>query len=348
MDAQAQAVRGATEAFAGLLRSAPVQARQLGAVHVIKSGAPVAMVSVDREGELAAQRVVKGDGSWLDKVVEFVSEHGLQTLVIPTSAPGAEMLTALENRLGAASVQVVKVRSAALNEARQPLTNPPHRLGTSVASAVVLARRALDPLKEWCLVDPVAIGIAEYQNDLDTDQLRAALAETADLCRLERRRGKRVHMGGGAVPRGSTAMARLNPLVKSLADLRGGMTVHGVITNISHFGAFVNIGLPQEALVHISELSDRFVSNPNEVVSIGQQVTAHVLSVDPSRGRISLSLKTQRPAGEREERRVGGGNGFSRGAPTPGLPRGAAGGGGAGGQMSKAQALANLEKLFKK
>jgi uncharacterized protein len=120
------------------------------------------------------------------------------------------------------------------------------------------------------------------------------------------------------------------------------MTVHGVITNISHFGAFVNIGLPQEALVHISELSDRFVSNPNEVVSINQQVTAHVLSVDPSRGRISLSLKAQRPPAIREDRRAGGGNGFAA--------RGGGGGGPlrAGVQMSKAQALANLEKLFKK
>jgi transcriptional accessory protein Tex/SPT6 len=342
MDAQAQAVRSATEAFAGLLRSTSVQARQLGAVHLIRPGAPVAMVSVDREGDLSAQRVVKGEGNWLDKVMEFLQEHGLQTVVVPTTAPSAEMLAALETRLAAASAQVVKVRPAALAEARQPLVDPPHRLSASVASALVLARRALDPLKEWSLVDPVAIGIAEYQNDLDTDQLRAALVETAELCRLERRRGKRVHMGG-AVPRGSAAMARLNPLVKSLTDLRAGMTVHGVITNISHFGAFVNIGLPQEALVHISELSDRFVSNPNEVVSIGQQVTAHVLSVDPSRGRISLSLKTQRPV-DREERRPGGGNGFARTAPLPGgggVPR-------PGAQMSKAQALANLEKLFKK
>jgi transcriptional accessory protein Tex/SPT6 len=263
-------------------------------------------------------------------------------VIVPGSVPSADMLAALESKLAGSSLQVVKVRSAALAEARQPLTSPPHRLGTSVASAVVLARRAIDPLKEWCLVDPVAIGIAEYQNDLDPDQLRSALVETAELCRLERRRGKRVHMGGGAVPRGSAAMARLNPLVKSLADLRGGMTVHGVITNISHFGAFVNIGLPQEALVHISELSDRFVSNPNEVVTIGQQVTAQVLSVDSSRGRISLSLKTQRPP-EREERRPDVGTGFSRGGPSGG-PRGAA----PGGQMSKAQALANLEKLFKK
>ncbi len=360
MDAQSASIRSATEAFAGLLRSAPVQARQLAAVHLTKPNGPVAVVAVDREGDLAAQRVVKGEGAWLEKVVEFVQEQGLQTVVLPTTALAPEMLASLETKLGSAGLQVSKIRSAALAEARQPLVDPPHRLSASVASAVVLARRALDPLKEWSLVDPVAIGIAEYQNDLDADQLRAALAETAELCRLERRRGKRVYMGG-AVPRGSAAMARLNPLVKSLADLRGGMTVHGVVTNISHFGAFVNIGLPQEALVHISELSDRFVSNPNEVVAIGQQVTAHVLSVDPGRGRISLSLKTQRPASDRDDRprpepaRERAERSFR---PSPMIERGGDRGDrgdrgsdrgtrpGAG--ISKAEALANLEKLFKK
>jgi transcriptional accessory protein Tex/SPT6 len=335
-EAQTQAIRSATEALAGLLRAAPVQARLLGGVYLSRPKGPVAVAVVDREGDLVSHRVVKGDNpSWVDRVLELLQEQAVSSVVLPTSTAANEMLAELESRLQAASLQVAKVRSAALSEARQPLCNPPTRLTPTVASAVVLARRALDPLKEWSLVDPVAIGVAEYQNDLDQDQLRAALSETAELCRLERRRGKRVYMGG-AVPRGSVAMARLNPLVKSLADLRAGMTVHGVVTNISHFGAFVNLGLPQEALVHISELSDRFVSNPNEVVSIGQQVTAHVLAVDPARGRISLSLKTQRSSSEREERSP---RQNSSALPRPGArPT----------EMTKAQALANLEKLFKK
>jgi transcriptional accessory protein Tex/SPT6 len=334
-EAQTSAIRGATEALAGLLRSQPVQARLLAGIYLSRARGPVAAAVVDREGDLVAHRVVKGDSpAWIERVLELLQEQGVSSVVVPTSTAANEMLAELEDRLAAASLQVVKVRSAALAEARQPLCNPPLRLTPTVASAVVLARRALDPLKEWSLVDPVAIGIAEYQNDLDQDQLRGALAETAELCRLERRRGKRVYMGG-AVPRGSAAMARLNPLVKSLADLRAGMTVHGVVTNISHFGAFVNIGLPQEALVHISELSDRFVSNPNEVVSIGQQVTAHVLAVDPPRGRISLSLKTQRPPSEREDRGPRPQSSLGRPGARPG-------------EMTKAQALANLEKLFKK
>lgn len=336
LEAQTLAIKAAAESFAGLLRAPPVQTRLLGAVYLTKPRAPLAVVAVDRDGDPAAQRVIRVEGAWLERVLEFVQEQNLQLVVLPTSVPSAELLAALEEKLPSISAQVIKIRSAALAEARQPLVDPPRRLSASVASAVVLARRALDPLKEWCLVDPVSVGIAEYQNDLDAEQLRASLLETAELCRLERRRGKRVHLGGAA-PRGSAAMARLNPLVKSLADLRCGMSIHGVVTNISHFGAFVNIGLPQEALVHISELSDRFVSNPNEVVSIGQQVTANVLSVDPARGRISLSLRTARPAANGPEREDRG--------PRAGAPARSAR---PGPQMSKSEALANLEKLFKK
>jgi predicted RNA-binding protein with RPS1 domain len=336
-EAQMQAIKAAADSLAGLLRTSPVQARLLGAIYLTRPRAPVGAVVTDRDGDLQAQRVIRAEGPWVERVLDFLREQGIQHVVLPTSTVHPESLAELEARLGEAKLQLVKIRPAALAGARQPLMDPPMRLSASLASAVVLARRALDPLREWSLVDPVSIGVAEYQNDLDADLLRAALRETVELCRLERRRGKRVHMGGPST-KGNPAMAKLNPLVKSLADLRPGMMIHGVVTNISHFGAFVNIGLPQEALVHISELSDSFVSNPNEVVSIGQQVTAHVLSVEPTRGRISLSLKTRRrPSDRRDERRPPGGKKPPGPRPEPD-----------GEPMSKAEALANLEKLFKK
>ncbi len=336
-DAQQQAVRSACESLAGLLRTSAVQARQLGAVYLTRSGAQVAVVVADREGDPANQRVLKAEGDWVNKVVEFFNDQGVVHIVLPTSVVDAELLPPLEEQLLGrldGKVQILKVRPAALGEARIPLTDPPLRLRKSVASAMVLARRALDPLREWSLVDPVSIGVAEYQAELNTDALRQALKETSELCRLERRRGKRVHMGGPQT-RGNAAMAKLNQMVKTIADLRAGMTVHGMVTNISHFGAFVNLGLAQEALVHISELSDSFVSNPNEVVSIGQQVTARVLAVEPARGRISLTLKTRSRQLEGNDRRGQGERGGGR-AERNGPP------------MSKAQALANLEKLFKK
>lgn len=329
VEAETQAIDAACAALGGLLNASPLQARRLGAIYLTRAGAPAAVIVANREGDLVAQKVLKAAGQWTPRAVEVLKEAGAHQVVVPTGTVEPELLPPLENALADAGLQVVKVRAAALAEARGPLTRPPHRLGASVASALVLARRALDPLKEWSTVDPVSIGVAEYQGDLDAERLRAALRQTVELCRLERRRGKSAHMGA-PVARGNAAMARLNPLVKTLADLRPGMSVNGVVTNISHFGAFVNIGLQQEGLAHISELSDEFVSDPNEVVRIGQQVTAHVLQVDTGRGRISLSLKQPRAQPERGGRGRGGG---------PAAPRP---------PKSKAEALASLERLFKK
>ncbi|GHA79053.1 Tex family protein [Pontibacter akesuensis] len=92
--------------------------------------------------------------------------------------------------------------------------------------------------------------------------------------------------------------------VNEMKDLRAGMKLPGIVTNITAFGAFVDIGVHQDGLVHVSHLSDRFVSNPNEVVKVGQKVEVTVLEVDESRKRISLSVKGD-PAAAKS---AGGGN----------------------------------------
>ncbi|MDN5201329.1 Tex family protein [Fulvivirgaceae bacterium BMA10] len=79
--------------------------------------------------------------------------------------------------------------------------------------------------------------------------------------------------------------------VNTMEDLRPGMKLPGIVTNITNFGAFVDIGVHQDGLVHISHLSDSFVSNPNDVVSVQQKVQVTVLEVDIPRKRISLSMK---------------------------------------------------------
>ncbi len=79
--------------------------------------------------------------------------------------------------------------------------------------------------------------------------------------------------------------------VEKIEDVQPGMKLPGVVTNITAFGAFVDIGVHQDGLVHISQFSDRFVKNPNEVVKVHQKVNVTVLSVDLKRKRISLSLK---------------------------------------------------------
>jgi uncharacterized protein len=70
------------------------------------------------------------------------------------------------------------------------------------------------------------------------------------------------------------------------------MKLAGIVTNVTNFGAFVDIGVHQDGLVHISELSDKFVKNPADVVSVNQKVTVTVLTIDPERKRISLSIKS--------------------------------------------------------
>lgn len=79
--------------------------------------------------------------------------------------------------------------------------------------------------------------------------------------------------------------------VEKIEDLRPGMRLPGLVTNVTAFGAFVDVGVHQDGLVHVSELSERFVRDPRRVVRVNQQVTVTVLDVDMERNRISLSMK---------------------------------------------------------
>jgi uncharacterized protein len=82
-----------------------------------------------------------------------------------------------------------------------------------------------------------------------------------------------------------------DPSIRTIADVKEGMVVNGIITNITNFGCFVDFGIKENGLVHISELAGRFVSNPTDVVSLHQHVKVKVLSVDLERKRIQLSMK---------------------------------------------------------
>lgn len=95
----------------------------------------------------------------------------------------------------------------------------------------------------------------------------------------------------GRDPRQTIKVFEFAEGIYSISDLIVGMTLPGIVTNITRFGAFVDVGVKQDGLVHISELADRFVSDPSEVVKLHQHVRVKVIEVDASRKRIQLSMK---------------------------------------------------------
>jgi uncharacterized protein len=104
----------------------------------------------------------------------------------------------------------------------------------------------------------------------------------------------------GRDPRPPLEIRRRRATVRSAEELRPGMQLEGRVTNVTPFGAFVDVGVRQDGLVHVSELSDRFVKDPTTVVRVGQVVNVRVLAYDAESKRISLSMKSGRPAGDRE------------------------------------------------
>lgn len=97
----------------------------------------------------------------------------------------------------------------------------------------------------------------------------------------------------GRDPRKIIKVFEFSPHVRSIEDLRQGMVLPGIVTNITNFGAFVDIGVKQDGLVHISQLADRYISDPNDVVSLHQHVEVRVLEVEIERKRIQLSMKME-------------------------------------------------------
>ncbi|HUU00592.1 MAG TPA: S1 RNA-binding domain-containing protein [Myxococcota bacterium] len=165
------------------------------------------------------------------------------------------------------------------------------------AAARVVAERLADPLVGYADLEPDQLGLGEYLDRVDAVRLREALGDIREAVVWEREKG------GPAAP--EVRGLQINPMVKSIADLKPGMELSGVVANLASFGAFVELGLGTQGLVHLSELSDEFAAKPVEVVGVGQRVTVRVVEVDAARGRISLSLRRERrgaPGGKRGRR----------------------------------------------
>jgi uncharacterized protein len=96
----------------------------------------------------------------------------------------------------------------------------------------------------------------------------------------------------GRDPRQQFEIFEFTEGLNKIEDLKPGMVLPGVVTNVTNFGAFVDIGVHQDGLVHISEISDSYITNPNDVLKVHQKVKVRVIDVDFARKRINLSMKT--------------------------------------------------------
>jgi uncharacterized protein len=157
----------------------------------------------------------------------------------------------------------------------------------------------------------------------------------------------------GRDPRPEFRTAKLQDGVETMADLKPGMALEGTVTNVTNFGAFVDIGVHQDGLVHVSQIADRFVRDPAEVVKAGEIVRVRVLEVDMPRKRIALTMRKESATGDRQEARGAGpggrnprGSGPKGGAPNKPRPKG--GGGSQGGGSGDGAMAAALAAAFNK
>lgn len=139
------------------------------------------------------------------------------------------------------------------------------------------------------------IGNSQRLNQINQSQLREQFGQytvTDVLKELEK---------PGRDPRPEFKTAQFAEGVEKISDLAPGMQLEGVITNVTNFGAFVDIGVHQDGLVHISQLADRFVSDPHELVKAGDIVQVKVIEVDQARKRISLTMRSEAPASDKRQ-----------------------------------------------
>ena len=328
--AEDEAIDSARTAYVSLVEAPPLKAGKVVAIYIANDKAPIGVAILSEAGDLLHHAEISAKKDIKSTCREILKEHDPDAAVLPISSSVDELVRRIEEAL--TPLPVHRVHTAAIGEARKQAPS----IGPMEASAFALGRRALNPAEEWTKVDPVAIGLGEYPREIDQERLRSALAETVEIQKWKRRR-KWDETGRNEPPR-QTAVSpvgkRMNPMIKTIRDLKPGLPVEGVVTNITPFGVFVNIGLSTEGMIHISQLSSDFVEDPSQVVRVGQRVTARVIEVIPEKQRIALSLKipNERPDGSpgsssrKDDKRSAG--------KTP--------------PKQRSSALADLDALFKK
>jgi uncharacterized protein len=434
--ADAEAIRVFVENLRQLLLAPPLGRKNVLAIDPgFRTGCKV--VCVDRQGKLLqndtiyphfSEKKIDEAGA---KIIELCRKFAIEAIAIGNGTAGRET-EAFVRQLGlpaAITIVMVSESGASVYSASEVAREEFSDYDVTVRGAVSIGRRLMDPLAELVKIDPKAIGVGQYQHDVDQTGLKRSLDDTVVNCvnavgvevntaskqLLTYVSGLGPQLAGGIVgyrdangpfssreelkkvpklgpktfeqaagflrihgaanpldasavhpesyhivdrmakdlncslrdltakeelrkkidlnkytsesiglptlkdimaelakpgrdPRDQFEVFRFTDGVEKIEDVKPGMKLPGVVTNITAFGAFIDIGVHQDGLAHISQLSDRYIKDPNEAVKVHQKVMATVLEVDVQRKRISLSLKknpeTQAPHKQGQQKKA--------------------------------------------
>lgn len=220
-----------------------------------------------------------------ERIVAYRTEHGAfanrqQLLNVPRLGAKTFRQAAgfIRIRGGEEPLDASAVHPEAYPLARRIIADAQARNGAHWVAGALATSDGTDPL--------AGLNPADYVQDSDTqasaDEAAAGVYTVEDIFAELRR--------PGLDPRGSFRTARFSESVSHFEDVRPGMVLEGTVSNVAAFGAFVDIGVHQDGLVHISQMSRGYVANPHDIVRSGDIVQVRVVEVDPARRRISLSL----------------------------------------------------------
>ena len=265
------------------------------------------LVKIDPKAIGVGQYQHDVDAGALKRSLDQTVESCVNAVGVNLNTASAHLLTYVSGRGGALAKKIVEYRTAhgPFGSRRELLKVP--RLGAKAFEQCAGFLRIVDgknPLDNTA-VHPERYDIVQHMAADAGLDVPALIADAEARKRLDLKRYCTADVGlptltdilaeldkPGRDPRGKAEVFSFEEGIHSIDDLEIGMILPGVVTNVTNFGAFVDLGIKVKGLVHVSQLADRFVRDPNEVVHVQQQVRVRVLEIDEARGRIALSMKS--------------------------------------------------------